>query len=341
MATEFAKNQPVGFSNRVEKVAIVGAGGSIGSVITKALLGTGRHQITALARTSSTIALPDGVRRVVIDYNDESTLVEALKGQDFLIITLGVSAAKDGGNAEVKLVKAAAAAGVPYVMPNAYGADPLNEKMRRELHSAEQFLAVKALIEKLGVSRWIVLGCGFWYEWSLVGDGQNRFGIDFQRRTVTFFDDGEERIATSTWDQSGRAVASFLSLKRLPDDENDKSPTIENWANRALYIASFRVNQKEMFESAKRVTGTTDGDWMIEYVASEMRFTAAVQAMERGEKGAFLRQMYTRVFFPTGEGDHSRHGPLANSALGLPVENIDEATKEGLRLFNLGALGFD
>ncbi|KAJ7061027.1 hypothetical protein C8F01DRAFT_1141649, partial [Mycena amicta] len=243
----------------------------------------------------------------------------------------------DGGNAESKLINAAATAGVPYVMPNAYGPDPMNEAMTTQILVGKAFVAAKAQIEKLGVSSWIALACGFWYEWSLVGQGQDRFGIDLTNRTAIFFDDGEEKITTSTWDQCGRGLAGLLSLKRLPEDENDKAPALDNWANKAVYISSFRVNQKDMFESAKRVTGTSDKDWKIEYVNSEKRFKEGVEAMMKGDRMGFSRQLYTRIFFPTGEGDHSRHG-LANEALGLPEENIDESTKEGLRLLPTGVL---
>lgn len=125
-----------------------------------------------------------------------------------------------------------------------------------------------------------------------------------------------------------------------PDDEDDKAPAIDNWANNSLYISSFRVNQKNMFESVKRVTGTTDADWKIEYVSSEERFKEGQEAMKKGDVGGFVRQMYARVFYPTGEGDHSRLG-LANKDLGLPHENMDEATKEGLRLLSQGKLSYD
>ncbi|KAF7319018.1 NAD(P)-bd-dom domain-containing protein [Mycena chlorophos] len=340
MSPRFAKDQPAGFVNRIEKVAIVGVTGSIGSYFVKHLLATGKHQITGITRAGSKSTFPPGVKRAEVNYSDESTLVEALKGHDFLVITLGISAQMDGSNAQAKLITAAATAGVPYVMPNAYGPDPLNEKMTTEMGVAGGFLAARPLIEKLGVSTWLALACGFWYEWSIVGEGANRFGIDFAGRTVTFFDKGEEKITTATWDQCGRGLAALLSLKRYPEDENDKSPAIENWANNAVYISSFRVSQKDMFESAKRVTGTTDADWKIEYVEAKPRYTDAVEKVKGGDYGApFARMMYTRIFFPTGEGDTSRHG-LANAALGLPEENIDESTKEGLRLEKTGVLSY-
>lgn len=51
-----------------------------------------------------------------INYDDEAAIVDALKGQQFLIITMAVTAPAD---TELKLIRAAAKAGVPYVMPNA------------------------------------------------------------------------------------------------------------------------------------------------------------------------------------------------------------------------------
>ncbi|KAJ4396523.1 hypothetical protein N0V93_000743 [Gnomoniopsis smithogilvyi] len=336
MSPKYAKDQPAGFINRIQKVTIVGASGRIGSYFTKHLLATGIHYVTALTRAGSTSKIPDGVRRVEVDYTDEATLVNALQGQQFLIITL---AGLVKGDPEKALINAAAKAGVPYVMPNSYTCDPLNEKLGEQQHIGAPFRAAKAEIERLGVSSWLALATGFWYEWSLVGQGEYRFGCGIKGRTMTFFDDGEEKITTSTWDQCGRAVAALLSLKWYPEDESDHEPAMDNWANNAVYIASFRVSQKDLFDSVKRVTGTTDSDWKIEHVSSEKRYQQALEKMRNGDLTGFSAQMYTRIFFPTGEGDHTKHS-LANEALGLPEEDIDESTREGLRLDTMGMLTF-
>lgn len=272
---------------------------------------------------------------MAINYDDEATIVDALKGQQFLIITLAVTAPRD---TESKLIRAAAKAGVPYVMPNAYGPDPVNDKMLSENLIGFHFQKSRGEIQQLGVSSWVAFACGFWYEWSIFGSA-DCYGCDVKKREMTFFDDGEEKITTSTWDQCGRGLAAFLSLKVYPEDESDKAPAIDNWANKALYISSFRVSQKDMFESVKRVTGTTDKDWKIGYVGSAERFREGHEAMKKGDRSGFTRQMYSRIFYPTGEGDHSRRG-LANEALGLPEEDIDEMTKGGLVLLDQGVLSY-
>lgn len=326
----------------------------MGGYFTKWLLQGGKHTVTALTRQDSQAQFPAGVHVARYTPDDPASLERALHNQQFLVITLpsgGISAdaAAQAHALHLALVRAAAAAGVPYVMPNAYGPDPLNEAMMRQVLIGDAFGQVKAEVERLGVSKWVVLATGFWYEWSLVGDGAHRFGCDFAARTMTFFDDGAEKITTTTWDQCGRALAAYLSLPMLPhDDDDDKAkadasststPTVDTWANRAIYIKSFRVSQQDLFASAQRVTGTTAADWSVTHVASQARVAAAQHKLQTPatQFEGFSELLYTRIFFPTGEGDHARRG-LANAALGLPEEDMDAATEEGLRLVQTGVL---
>lgn len=363
MSPKYAKDQPEGFVNRIEKVAIVGvsvffetpqhgrasranhvtpsqASGHIGGCLTKWLLQGGKHTITAISRKESKAQFPAGVQVKTYTPGDHASLVAALQGQEFLVITLPGGGVQTNG-LEPALVRAAAEARVPYVMPNAFGPDPLNEPMMRQILIGNPFFEARAEIERCGVSSWVVLATGFWYEWSLVGDGAHRFGCDLARRRMTFFDDGGEKITTTTWDQCGRALAALLALPRLPRDAADAGPAVDDWAGRAVRVASFRVSQRDLLASAQRVTGTADADWAVEHVSSRERFARAQAKMRdpATRLEGFAEQMYTRVFFPTGEGDQARLG-LANEALGLPEEDLDEATREGLRLGQTGVLSY-
>ncbi|KAK2597898.1 hypothetical protein N8I77_012651 [Diaporthe amygdali] len=328
MASQYAKDKPVGFTNRIEKVALVGAGGTLGKHIAQELVKTGKHVVTALTRSGSNNKLPEGVSPVIVDYDDETSLVEAMKGHQILIITLAVRAPP---GTQSKLIKAASKAGVSYIMPNAWGTNPLDEKLMKDTFFYQGFVDACKEIESLGVSKWFVLSCGFWYEFSLGGTA-DRYGFDFHKRSLVLFDDGNTKINTSTWAQCGRAVASFLSLKLLPEDKSDNSPAIENWANRAFYASSFLVSQKDMFESVKRVTGTTDADWTISNENSEERYKKGVQDLQKGDVKGFVRLMYTRVFFPNGGGDYESSQGLQNDILGLPKEDLDEATKVAIKM---------
>ncbi len=46
--------------------------------------------------------------------------------------------------------------------------------------------------------------------------------------------------------------------------------------------------------------------------------------------------MYARVFYPNGDGDFESSRGLANEVLGLPKEELDEATKGAVEMVESG-----
>jgi putative NADH-flavin reductase len=89
------------------------AGGNAGRFMAEALLKTGRHTVTAITRPDSQSSLPQGVEVKKVDYNDPATIVDALRGQEALVITISGHAPIQ--EIEEKLVRAAAEAGVPWM----------------------------------------------------------------------------------------------------------------------------------------------------------------------------------------------------------------------------------
>ncbi|KAF6808470.1 CipA protein [Colletotrichum sojae] len=327
MSYRFAKDAPEGFTNSVKKVAIVGAGGHIGKAIAEHFLKTGLHTVTAVTRPTSNSSLPDGLGKAVVDYQDEKSLISVLTGQDLLVITLSVNAPP---GTHMALVKAASKAGVRYVMPNAYSMNlATSEELRRDLPVSQLVLSNIAEVEEFGMIS-VSLMCGFWYEYSLAF-GPSTFGFDFDNRTVTIYDDGKKAINTSTWAQCGRAVASLFSCKILPDDEGDESATISKFHNKILYVSSFKISQTDMFDSVKKVTGTTDHDWKISYAETGARYREAMEEFQQGKPEEFYKAMYARVFFPSGDADFEPN----SDRLGLPVEDLDESTRLGISLRGL------
>ncbi|MCJ1401153.1 hypothetical protein MMC11_004365 [Xylographa trunciseda] len=330
MARGYANDQPQGFSNRIEKVAIVGAGGQVGKHLAEHLLKTGKHVVTAIARSGSTRKLPEGVHVICLDYSgdDDGALVEALRGQQVLIITMSVAAPRDTTS---KLIRAAAKAGVSYVLPNWFGHDAANNTLCNDSLLSHNRDSICAEIESLGISSYLLLVCNFWYEFSL-GGGPDRFGFDFKKRSLVLFDAGNVVINTSTWPQCGQAIANVLSLKELPDDEKDQSSTLSNFRNSSVYISSFRLSQRDMFKSVKRVTGASDADWTITHESAEQRWKDGRAALQQGNMQAFPKMLYSRMFFPNGDGDYQSSRGLHNDLLGLPVEDLDEFTALGVRM---------
>ena len=302
----------------------------MGGYFARELVKTGGFTVTALVREGSKGELPEGVKTVQIDYENENSLISALHGQQFLVITLGVRAPPEH---HAKLCDAAAKAGVPYVMPNSYGFDVNNKSLREDKIYGAQAIERALDVERAGFSSWIWMTCGFWYEWSLAL-GEVFYGIDIKQRKATFYDDGKTVINTSTWDQCARGLAALLKLKELPEDENDKSATISDWKNNAMYISSFRICQRDMLDSIHRVIGTTDKDWTIEYQPSEARFQQGLEELQQGQRTGHAKSMYARGFYPNGPGDFETTRGLDNSKLGLPKEDLDEITKNVVEMAN-------
>ncbi|RDW70340.1 hypothetical protein BP5796_08737 [Coleophoma crateriformis] len=335
MAQAYAKSQPSGFQNHIKNIAVVGAGGNVGSYIVAALLANGLHTITALTRPGSTSVLPPGITTKHIDYTSQPSLVSALQGQDALIITMAATAPPDQ---EAALIRAAAEAGVRWVMPNEWGQDSSHPGLRQDLAILTARLEkTRQLIEELGVSHWLVIPSGFWYEYSLAGS-EWQYGFDFAERRVTFYGDGTQKINTSTWPQVGRAVAALLAFKILPDDEDDQSEAVlSRFQNQRCYMSSFRVSQKDMWESAMRVTGTKESDWTVSYEDVHERFQNGLEKFQKGNMEGFAQLLYVRTFFPDGAGEYETSKGLHNELLGLPQEDFDECTKRAIEMAKTSA----
>ena len=82
-----------------------------------------------------------------------------------------------------------------------------------------------------------------------------------------------------------------------------------------------------MLASALRVTGTKEDDWTITKEPAQERFSTGVKEVQQGKREGFAKSMCTRIFFPDGCGDFEHNKGTLNSLLGLPKEDIDEATK--------------
>lgn len=309
-------------SNYISKVAIVGAGGNVGRFMAEALLKTGKHTVTAITRADSQSTLPQALLVKKVDYSKHETLVEALRGQEALVITIsGHAPIKE---TEEKLVRAAGEAGVPWILPNEWSPDSANEGILKDVFIFGMKEATRKLIEEIGKSSYVALATGFWYEYSLAIPGN--YGFDFANRTANFYDEGEVKISTSTWPQVARAVAGLLSLPIKPEG-SDKDACLEQLRNKVVYTNSFTVSQKDMLASVLRVTGAKEDDWTITKEPVQEAFATAVKQIKEGKREAFSKFLYSRIFFPDGCGDFEHNKAILNSMLGLPKEDLDEATK--------------
>ncbi|KAJ1557348.1 hypothetical protein HK405_000165, partial [Cladochytrium tenue] len=304
----------------VKNIAIVGAGGNSGKYIAEALLKTGKHTVTAINRVGSTSALPAGIAAAKqVNYDNHEDLVQALNGQEALIITLSGTAP---ATIEPALIRAAVAAGVTWIVPNG-SADITDEALFKELPALGRIRDATRQIEESGSSAYLSLSTGFWYEWSV--SLPFAYGFDFKARAVTLFDEGNVRIRNTTWPQLGRAYAALFSLPV----HADSGPSLAQFRNRQAAVESFFVSQRDIFESVLRVTGTTEADWKVTHQPSAARFAAGKEMLMRGEMAGFGLMLYSFGFFPEGKRA-AVQSETVNNVLGLPQENLDEMTKAAI-----------
>ena len=103
--------------------------GAIGASIIQSL-GTAGFQVQALTRMQpdAVPGAPRPINAIEVDYSDEETLCNILRGQDAVVSCLGDTSA--AVEAQEALLKACISAGVKRFIPSEFGSDTTNERVR-------------------------------------------------------------------------------------------------------------------------------------------------------------------------------------------------------------------
>lgn len=96
------------------------------------------------------------------NYTSSEFLESALQGQDVLIITLHVMTSPE---IQSNFIRAAAKAGVPYILPNEYGQDGDNEELTKAISILASKKQYRDLVEELGTSSWIGIASNLWIDY--------------------------------------------------------------------------------------------------------------------------------------------------------------------------------
>ncbi|KAF6815199.1 oxidoreductase [Colletotrichum sojae] len=292
------------------KIAIVGASGNVGGLTLNALLEKGIHTVTAVTRTESSATFPEGVIVKKGSYEDESFLVDAFKGQDVVVLALGLSSA---GTAQGPLIRAAGKAGVKWILPTEFGSDTAPTKTFETSPILQHKVAPRKAVEEAGAS-WIAIVNNPWFDWSMA---KGLWGIDIKNRTARLYDGGRTKFITTNLPTTGKGTAGVLSL---PDAE------LEKYRNKPFYLKSFYVSQHDMLGSIQRATGTTDADWKIETVDAAEVVARAEEDAKNGNHFAGLVAFYVNHMREGWGGDYS--AKLTDlSKIGLSEESLDETAK--------------
>jgi uncharacterized protein YbjT (DUF2867 family) len=107
---------------------VLQASGELGTAIVRALLDSGRFNVSALTRPSSKSIFPLGVRVLQSDYS-EASLLNVLHGQDAVICTIGMLYLP----VQRTLIDASEKAGVKRFVPSEFGENNAPPQGRRDV----------------------------------------------------------------------------------------------------------------------------------------------------------------------------------------------------------------
>lgn len=309
--------------NHLHNVAILGGGGQLGQPIVNSLLASTspKFHVTVITRSESASVPSSWTSNPAItiargSYTDPTFLVETLKGQDVLIISLAFTVPPEFNT---QFIKAAAEAGVPYILPTEFGSDTSRSELVSRVVFQQPKVAARKLIEELGVSSWIGVVTNAWYEMSL---RSGTFEVDVKNKKALLLGGGDVKAYTTTIPTVGVAVARILALPRT---SSGGQPSLEGYRNKLVYISSFYVSQKDILEAVQNVVGR-DG-WQVANKDLKEYLQEGKDELAAGNVFSGLMKISFGSTFDPGVGnDYS--GPLANEVLGLPQEDFQEVTKK-------------
>ncbi|KAI9708627.1 MAG: hypothetical protein M1820_003845 [Bogoriella megaspora] len=220
-----------------QNVAIAGATGNLGPVIVSHLLAA-NYKVTALTRhgSNATQSLPSAVTSTPVDYTSIASLTSALQGQDVLISTLNPAEVD-----QIPLFSAAISAGVQRILPGEFGCDPTHPAVESNPFFAKK-KEVKEWVEAHagegpGKMSYTLVSCGPFLDWCL----GTPLLVNWQGATEVY-GGGERRTSATLLEDVGRAVVGTL---KHPEETRD----------RAVFVQSTTISQKQILEIAGRVKG--------------------------------------------------------------------------------------
>ncbi|KAH7388957.1 hypothetical protein BKA64DRAFT_735099 [Cadophora sp. MPI-SDFR-AT-0126] len=280
----------------IKNVAVVGASGNLGAPVLKAILDSGKFNVTVITRPVSKSTFPSEVKVIKADYTSVDSLTSALKGQDAVVSTVGT----DGFQGQAILIDAAIAAGVKRILPSEFGSDYSNPKSAALPVFGYKVAIRKHLEDKIAAGANITYTYvvnSLFLDWGIdVG-----FLLDLKSAEPKLYNGGEYIFSTTTLASVGQAVVGVLSHP-------------EETKNRTVYVQDLVISQKRVLELAQKV-------------APEKKWTpvnASLQDLEKWAYGKLAEGDYSMPvmlsFINVGmfqDGYGSRFEKLDNELLGV------------------------
>ena len=207
--------------------------------VLNALIRSGRFNVTAIKRPSSSASYPESVKVREADLSSVDSVTAAFQGQDAVVSTVGSAGLAGQGI----LVAAAAAANVKRFLPSDYGCDLSNPKAAVLPVFKAKIATHKALREAAaakpdGDFTYTLVCNNVFLDWGL----ERNFLLNWKDSRPRFFDGGKGVFSATTLDSVGQAVVGVLTHP-------------EETKNRFVYVKDIDVSQEQLLAIAKKVSG--------------------------------------------------------------------------------------
>lgn len=258
--------------------------GRIGGTVVNELVNAG-FDVTVLTRNSNHQTGKSAKAKVVqVDYDSDSSLTEALRGQDAVVSTVAMSAI---GNQQ-RMIDAAISAGVKYFIPAEYTVNSRDAAAQAQPMMASVVAIQQYLESKQGQIAWCVVNCGALMEFVF----DHPILLDFDNHATTLWDGGDGAMSISDIPLLARAISAAL---QQPDKVVD---------NR-LRVHGGTITQNRALELAKQ---HASHEWSVTHRESQETYPSAMQRLTSGVANAEgtlmagILTLYTAAAFGRCEG---------------------------------------
>ncbi|KAH7410124.1 hypothetical protein DE146DRAFT_339525 [Phaeosphaeria sp. MPI-PUGE-AT-0046c] len=299
----------------LKNIAILGPGGSVGSVIVAELLKLhDRFVITGITRHSSSYTAPvdSGITHKKVNYESFDSLVEAFSGQDAVVNCITGSATQY--DSSKRIIDACIVAGVKFFFANEFVGHVTREQYRR---LPEAFVGGKFRIRqymeefgKEGKITWTSLTGGPFFDmWVAKGPA----GFDIANRHARIYGTGNNPLCWTPLPTMGFAAANML-----------QNPAVI--ANRPIHIFPFNnLTQNLILTTLESVLGSK---FTVEIVNVKKINEHARIALERGEAGKAMKGLAVSNQFYEEDSGNDFRALVENETVGVEMMTVEDAIKD-------------
>lgn len=232
-----------------------------------------------------------------VDYESLDSLTNALQGHEAVVSTISGAA----GASQLRLVEAAAKAGVRRFIPSEFGSDTLNEKSRALPVFKDKVTVIEALQKEAANGSgltYTLIFTGPFLDWGITLG----FIVNIKEKQIDLYDGGDRLFSATTLASIGKAVVGVL-----------KHP--EETKNRAVRVHDTTTTLKKLLTQAKEATGAEGWTENVVYTKDLLETAWAELKKDEPDRHLFIFNFIKTSVWGEGYGGHFEK--VDNELLGI------------------------